>query len=167
MRSAKSTKKEEGSLPESEAAEVLRKFRQIFNAVKNHFQQVEKKVGVGGAQVWALSLIEQNPGIGISKLSTLMDIHQSTASNLIKLLLNSELVSIQKSEIDKRIAELFVSPKGKRLLKKAPAPFSGVLPHALLQLNPKALGRLNSDLTELLNLIQVDESAAKIPLADL
>lgn len=96
-----------------------------------------------------------------------MDIHQSTASNLIKLLLKTELVSIQKSEIDKRIAELFVTLKGKRLLKKAPAPFSGVLPHALLQLNPKALGRLNSDLTELLNLIQVDESAAKIPLANL
>jgi hypothetical protein len=36
-----------------------------------------------------------------------------------------------------------------------------------MQLNPKALSRLNSDLTELLNLIQVDESAAKIPLADL
>ena len=40
--------------PESEPAfRVLRKFRRVFNTVRTHFQLVEKKVGVGGAQVWA------------------------------------------------------------------------------------------------------------------
>ena len=41
------------------AARVLQQFRQIFNAVKTHFQQVEKKVGVGGAQVWALAVMKE------------------------------------------------------------------------------------------------------------
>jgi hypothetical protein len=35
------------------AARVLRRFRMVFNAVKTHFQQVEKQAGIGGAQVWA------------------------------------------------------------------------------------------------------------------
>lgn len=152
---------------ETEAIEVLRKFRQVFNAVKNHFQQVEKKVGIGGAQVWALSLLHEQPGIGVNDLSNRMDIHQSTASNLVKTLVSSELIEVRKSTNDKRIVELFISPAGKRILKKAPAPFSGVLPHALLQLNPKVLRRLNVDLSDLLELLEADESAAKTPLANL
>jgi len=50
------------------AAGVLRQFRQIFNAVKTHFQQVEKKVGLGGAQVWALNVIRDAPDIGMGNL---------------------------------------------------------------------------------------------------
>ena len=149
------------------ATEVLRKFRQVFNAVKNHFQQLEKKVGIGGAQVWALSLMHEHPGIGVNDLSNLMDIHQSTASNLVKSLVTSELIEVRKNIEDKRIVELHINTAGKRILKKAPAPFSGVLPHALLQLNPKVLGRLNDDLSDLLELLEADESAAKTPLANL
>jgi DNA-binding MarR family transcriptional regulator len=68
------------------AARVLRQFRQIFNAVKTHFQQVEKIVGLGGAQVWALSVIRDAPDIGVCSLAQAMNIHQSTASNLVKTL---------------------------------------------------------------------------------
>ena len=151
----------------TEATEVLRKFRQVFNAVKNHFQQLEKKVGIGGAQVWALSLMHEHPGIGVNDLSNLMDINQSTASNLVKSLVTSELIEVRKNIEDKRIVELHINTAGKRILNKAPAPFSGVLPHALLQLNPKVLGRLNDDLSDLLELLEADESAAKTPLANL
>jgi DNA-binding MarR family transcriptional regulator len=167
MTKSKSIKTSKKITAETEATEVLRKFRQVFNAVKNHFQQVEKKVGIGGAQVWALSLIHEHPGIGVNDLSNLMDIHQSTASNLIKSLVTSELVEVRKNIEDKRIVELHINSAGKRILKKAPTPFSGVLPHALLQLNPKVLVRLNDDLSDLLNLLEADESAAKIPLANL
>ena len=151
----------------TEATEVLRKFRQVFNAVKNHFQQLEKKVGIGGAQVWALSLMHEHQGIGVNDLSNLMDIHQSTASNLVKSLVTSELIEVRKNIEDKRIVELHINTAGKRILKKAPAPFSGVLPNALLKLNPKVLGRLNDDLSDLLELLEADESAAKTPLANL
>ena len=163
-KSASVTKK---NTSKTEATEALRKFRQVFNAVKNHFQQVEKKVGIGGAQVWALSLLQEQPGIGVNDLSNLMDIHQSTASNLVKSLVTSQFIEVKKNTKDKRIVKLYISPAGKSILKKAPAPFSGVLPHALLQLNPKVLRRLNNDLSDLLELLEADESAAKIPLANL
>ena len=51
--------------PEEADRRVLRQFRQIFNAVKSHFRQVEKTVGLGGAQVWALSVIRETPDVGI------------------------------------------------------------------------------------------------------
>src|SRR5690606_36499714 len=51
-------------LPTESAARVLRQFRRVFNTVKTHFRAVEKKAGLAGAQVWALSVVAARPGIG-------------------------------------------------------------------------------------------------------
>jgi DNA-binding MarR family transcriptional regulator len=146
------------------AARVLRQFRQVFNAVKTHFQQVEKKTGVGGAQLWALSIIRSNPGIGVNALAEAMDVHQSTASNLVKTLAEREYVAVTKAPADRRSVQLKVLPAGTRLLNKAPGPFTGVLPDALAQLQPETLVRLELDLAELLARLNPDERAANIPL---
>lgn len=155
-------------LANEEAARVLRGFRQVFNAVKTHFQQLEKRSGLGGSQVWALSLIRDQPGIGTGALAQAMDIHQSTASNLVKVLLERELIAARKSGTDRRNVELTLLPAGRAALKKAPAPFSGVLPDALAQLDAATLASLNSNLDMLLTVLhKVNKKAARIPLADL
>jgi DNA-binding MarR family transcriptional regulator len=147
---------------------VLRRFRQVFNAVKSHFQQLEKRSGLGGAQIWALSAIQQHPCIGAGALAQAMDIHQSTASNLVKVLIERELVEARKSESDRRSVQLHVLPAGARILKSVPGPFSGVLPEALEQLDPVTLKNLNRDLTKLTTLLrEVDEKAALTPLAEM
>jgi MarR family transcriptional regulator, organic hydroperoxide resistance regulator len=60
-----------------------------------------------------------------------------------------------------------VTPRGARVLKKAPGPFSGVLPEALAALDDKTLARLDRDLGKLLTLLQTDERSAGIPLAQM
>jgi DNA-binding MarR family transcriptional regulator len=143
---------------------VLRKFRLVFNTVKTHFQNIEKKVGIGGAQIWALSVIASNEGIGVSDLAIALDIHQTTASNLVRGLVKLEMVEVRKDGADRRTVQLHVLSAGTKILKKAPAPFSGVLPHALEQLDAKTLERLDQDLAKLMCLIDTDASAARIPL---
>jgi DNA-binding MarR family transcriptional regulator len=152
---------------EDSAVHVLRHFRSVFNAVKTHFQQVEKRAGIGGAQVWALSTIHTQPGIGMNDLAMAMDIHQTTASNLVKGLLKLELLRAEKEGPDKRAVQLYILPAGRTLLKKVPGPFSGVLPKALSELDGKTLLRLERDLSTLLQLLNADEKAAKTPLASL
>lgn len=149
------------------AARVLRRFRSVFNAVKTHFQQVEKKAGVGGAQLWALSVIQPQPDIGVGGLALAMDVHQTTASNLVKAMVASELVVTSRDAADRRATRLRVTPQGQRVLKKAPGPFSGVLPEALAALDQETLARLDNDLGKLLALLQTDERAAGIPLAQM
>lgn len=146
------------------AARVLRKFRIVFNAVKTHFQQVEKRAGIGGAQLWALSVIQGHPGIGVSGLAQAMDIHQTTASNLVKALLALELIGAGKDGPDKRTVQLNLLPAGQKLLRKAPGPFHGVLPEALARLDAKTLARLDKDLAILIDSLQSDESDAGVPL---
>ncbi|HVZ43923.1 MAG TPA: MarR family winged helix-turn-helix transcriptional regulator [Ramlibacter sp.] len=148
------------------AIQVLRRFRLVFNAVKTHFRQVEKKAGLGGAQVWALAVVRDRPGIGVSELARAMDIHQSTASNLIRALVEQELVAASKTGTDRRAVQLRVLPAGGRVLKRAPAPFTGVLPEALRSLDRPTLKRLDRDLARLIELLGGDERAAHLPLSD-
>ena len=149
------------------AARVLRRFRSVFNAVKTHFQQVEKRAGVGGAQLWALSIIQAQPDIGVGGLALAMDIHQTTASNLVRAMAAAALVVVNRDGPDRRATQLRLTPAGARVLKKAPGPFAGVLPGALAALDHDTLARLDADLGKLLDKLQADERAAGIPLAQM
>lgn len=153
--------------PHEPATRVLRQFRQVFNAVKSHFQQVEKQAGIGGAQLWALSVIAAHPDIGVSALAEAMDVHQTTASNLVKALVQAKLVEVERRGSDRRAVQLRVTELGRSLLDEAPGPFTGVLPEALNQMDPATLARLELDLTQLLTVLHADKKSARIPLADI
>ncbi len=153
--------------PSSQSNQVLRRFRVVFNAVRTHFKQIEKQVGLGGAQVWALSVIRDQPGIGMGELAKCMDVHQSTASNLVRALHHKALIRMDKDEQDKRHVHLYTTPTSLELLTKVPGPFEGVLPAALELLSPQTLQRLDQDLAELITRLKADEAAGRIPLAQL
>ncbi|MEZ0309494.1 MAG: MarR family winged helix-turn-helix transcriptional regulator, partial [Ramlibacter sp.] len=129
-----------------QAVRVLRQFRAVFNSVRKHFRATEQRVGISGAHVWALSAVKEHPKIGVGALAAAMDVHQSTASNLVRTLLAEELVTAEKDPADKRAVQLSISTKGRRVLRSAPNPYEGVLPQALQDLSPAALKRLERDL---------------------
>lgn len=146
---------------------VLRQFRVLFNAVRGHFRDVERSAGIGGAQLWALSAIAGSPGLGLGDLAAALDIHQSTASNLVRGLLERNLITQTRRQEDRRAVSLTLSDAGLALLEKAPAPFQGVLPAALGELDPAVLARLEEDLSALIGLLHAGDTGAKTPLADL
>lgn len=148
-------------------AQVLRRFRVVFNAVRTHFHSMEKQAGIGGAQVWALSVIEKHPGLGVGNIARHMQVHQTTASNLVKGLVEKSMVKVEKASHDKRGTHLTILPAGVVVLQKTPGPFEGVLPRALASLDKDTLARLNVDLEKLIQVLQADESASETPLANL
>lgn len=162
--SASPTRKTPRAAAADPSARVLRRFRLVFNAVKTHFRQVEKKAGVGGAQLWALSIIRDQPGIGVGELARAMDIHQSTASNLVRSLLEMRLIATAKDGTDRRAVQLTLLAAGQRVLKRAPGPFTGVLPLALHSLDAATLKRLDRDLGKLIEQLGADERGAGIPI---
>jgi len=146
---------------------VLRQFRMIFNAVRTHFSQIERDAGIGGAQLWALSEIAASDAMGVTDLSKALDIHQSTASNLVRALVERQLVTVVRRTDDRRATQLEITGQGREVLGGAPAPFKGVLPATLEQLDPALLERLEQDLAILLAALGGDDTSAKTPLAEL
>lgn len=149
------------------AVRVLRQFRLVFNTVKTHFQQVEKRAGLGGAQVWALSVVRDRPGIGVNDLARALDVRQPTASNLVKTLAEQDLIEVRKDERDGRAVMLHLRPAGARVLRRTPGPFTGVLPEALSTLDSATLERLEQDLAVLIKVLGADERGANIPLSQM
>lgn len=149
------------------AARVLRRFRQVFTATRAHYQQMEKHVGIGGAQVWALGIIGAQPGIGVGGLARAMHVHQSTASNLVRALVDRGLVVTAREGVDRRAVQLRLLPAGTELLARAPGPYTGLLVQALDRMDTATLARLEVDLTRLAQVMGIGDDAPALPIAQL
>jgi len=144
---------------------VLRQLRLVFHTFKAHFRQVERDARVSGAQLWALSVVNERPGIRLGELAAALDIRQSTASNLTKPLIEGGFITATRQDNDRRIVELRLTQLGRTVVRKAPPPQNGVLPNALGKLSGDALTRLEQDLDELIAVLgSGNKRGAQIPL---
>lgn len=146
---------------------VLAQFRQVFSAVRTNFHKLEEKVGVSGAQLWALSVIRDQGGLGINDLAARLNVRQPTASNLVKTLLKRGMVEVSRNEMDKRNVQLSITAAGSLAISRAPGPVNGVLPYALAELPPEVLAQLEQHLSLLVIKLRADEQAARVPLSEL
>lgn len=152
---------------EEKARYTLRQFRIVFSSVKKHFQDVESKCGVSGAQLWALSEIAGLSGLRVSELARAMSLHQSTASNLVSELERKGLVRKERGA-DQRVVCLYLTERGSEIVARAPKPMIGVLPDALQRLPENDLCSLSGNMDVLIAMMQLkDEAAATKPLSDM
>src|SRR5450830_1194193 len=136
--------------PES-ALETLKLFRIIFKSATRHFHEIEKIAGIGGASLWAMAEIAENENLTVTGLANAMSVHQSTASNLIEKLETGGYVTRTRSIEDRRLVNLSLTEQGREVMVKAPPPYRGLLPDALMRLSPETLAELNRHLTELVS----------------
>jgi DNA-binding MarR family transcriptional regulator len=131
------------------ALEALKLFRIIFKSANRHFHDIEKAAGIGGASLWALAEIAETDDLTVSGLAKAMSVHQSTASNLMDKLEASGYLIRTRSLEDRRVVHLSLTDQGREVLTKAPPPYRGILPDALMRLTPATLGELTRHLSEL------------------
>lgn len=145
---------------------VLKQFRVVVGNVKEHYRDVERVTGVGGAQLWALWAVSAQPGLKVSDLARELAIHQSTASNLLDRLEKQGYLIRQREAGDQRKVSITLTKAGKAVVARAPGPAIGVLQHALLELDNPTLSALQKNLDALIDAIGVKRTAgAGTPLA--
>jgi len=148
--------------------EVLGQFRILFKSVRRHYGEVQRRAGVGGAQLWSLSHIAGHPGIKPGELAHTMAIHPSTASNLLRDLEKLALVTKRRQRKDQRAVQLWATSKGLQVLKRAPRPLIGVLQQALSDSSLSDLKVLHRQLDRLVASMKAKDTGARsIPLSNL
>ena len=149
--------------------EVLAQFRVVIKSIRRHYQDVERRAGLSGAQLWALSEVAKGPGCQVGQLARSLAIHQSTASNLLRRLEGLGLVRRHRRGKDQRKVQLYATKKGLQALKGAPQPFIGVLQQALSDLPAVNLDLLHRQLVQLIKVMKVKapQAARTTPLSDL
>lgn len=146
---------------------LLQQFRVVLKSVKSHFRQVESVTGIGGSQVWALSVVAESPGITVGELARRLSVRQPTASVMVRQMVQRNLMETTPHPDDRRSVQLYATVAGQMLLQRAPRPFSGVLPKALAQLDPATQQRMTQDMARLIEVMGADAGYAGTPLDQL
>lgn len=144
-----------------EMLQVLEQFRILFKSVRSHYTEIQRRTGIGGAQLWALSHVVEHPGIKPGELARALAIHPSTASNVVRDLEKSKLLTRRRRKQDQRVVELCATAKGLGILKRAPRPLIGVLQQALSDLHSTDLKILRRQVGKLVAKIKAKDTKAR------
>ena len=136
-------------------AEVMQSLRRIFKAIQDYSQEVSNKFGITGPQLWALKTISQNESLYLSELGKRMYLHPSTITGLIDRLEKKGYVERSRDQKDRRVIYVQLTPKGKRIVKKAPNPIQGKMIYGLRKLKAE---ELNSIYDSALKLVEIMEA---------
>jgi MarR family transcriptional regulator, organic hydroperoxide resistance regulator len=128
--------------------DVLKQFRVLLRAMESHYRQVERRSGLGGAQLWALAEISA-ADLTMGDLAARLAIHVSTASNLVRRLEELGLATRTRTRADQRVVRITATAAGRRKLRLAPKPSVGLLQKVLRETPPERLAVLHKELGRL------------------
>lgn len=134
--------------------QALENLRLIYASARWHDAQVRRSVAISGSQLWALSEIARQEGMGVNDLAEGMALHQTTASNLTNALVIKGLIRRVRDGSDRRFVHLHVTSEGRRTLSQSPGPHPGLLVDALRKIDSQHLARLRRDLAALVRLMR-------------
>ena len=132
--------------------DVLKQFRVLLRAMESHYRQVERRSGLGGAQLWAQlwALAEiAAADLTMGDLAARLAIHVSTASNLVRRLEELGLATRTRTRADQRVVRIAATAAGRRKLRLAPKPSVGLLQKVLMETPPERLAVLHKELGRL------------------
>jgi DNA-binding MarR family transcriptional regulator len=135
--------------PRRSGLDVLQQLRVVVRLADAHASMLEQATGVPGAQLWALHEIAEEEGLRVGELAHRMRMHQTTISNLVHKLERQGLVHKDRAGDDQRVVQLRTSAAGRKILRRAPTPRRGLLPHVLDSLTPEQLRKVHDGLAVL------------------
>ncbi|MEQ6290789.1 MarR family winged helix-turn-helix transcriptional regulator [Vogesella sp. GCM10023246] len=136
--------------------DVLKQFRVVFRAAQQHSADIEKLLGISGAQAWLLVELRDNGPLKAGELAARMSIKPATLSNMLLRLDELGYLQRQRNAQDMRVVEVVLSDTGRELVGKADYAPRGWLPEALSRMSPQQLADLSTGLAALLSVMHVN-----------
>ncbi len=141
-------------------SEIMHSLRQIFRAIQDYSQEVSKKFGITGPQLWALKTLFADGSLSLGDLSNKMYLHPSTVSGVVDRLEKKGYVVRDRGQKDRRVVTVALTPKGKKLVKKAPNPIQGKMVYGLRKLEARKLNSIYAAIQKLVEIMAVQDVKA-------
>ncbi len=135
-------------------SEIMQSLRRIIKSLQDYSQTVFTHYGITGPQLWALKTIHQMGSLPLGELSKGMCLHPSTVSGVVDRLENKGYVVRDRTEEDRRVVRVRLTPKGKALVRKAPNPVQGKMIYGLRRLEKGRLTLIYDSIRELLQIME-------------
>jgi DNA-binding MarR family transcriptional regulator len=116
------------------ASRAMGALRQIIRAFNVATKNLERRFGLSGAQLEALEILRDHPGISPSDLAARSATDQSTASVVVKRLAEGGYVERRQQDGDRRRTHLTLTAEGQAALGKAPPSVPARLREAFMRM---------------------------------
>ena len=135
-------------------SEIMQSLRRIIKSLEDYSQTVFSHFGITGPQLWALKTIYQMGSLSLGELSKGMYLHPSTISGVVDRLEKKRYVVRDRTEKDRRVVKVRLTPKGKMLVRKAPNPVQGKMIYGLRKLKREKLNLIHESVQELVEIME-------------
>ncbi len=138
-------------------AGIMQSLRRIFKAIQDYFQEISKKYGITGPQLWALKTVAANGSLSLGELSKKMYLHPSTISGVVDRLEKKGFVVRDRGKEDRRVVKVQLTPRGKRIVARAPNPIQGKMIYGLNRMRKKELTSIYEAVKELVEIVEAQD----------
>ena len=137
----------------------MQSLRRVFKAIHDYSKDVSANFGVTGPQLWALKTIAEEDSLPLGELSRKMYLHPSTISGVIDRLEGKGYVARVRDNDrgDRRIINVELTLKGKRLVSKAPNPIQGKMLYGLRKLKKEELNLIYESVRKLMKIMEAED----------
>jgi DNA-binding MarR family transcriptional regulator len=133
-----------------EAIDVLNSIRRLVRALRLFSRESEKRSGLTAAQLFVLQQLADGEPIKLKELARRTMTDLSSVSVVADRLEAKGLLERRRSALDGRVREIWLSAKGKVLLRQAPDPLQRRLVTAVSKFKPEGRKALATSLKDLL-----------------
>ena len=139
-------------------SETMQSLRRIFKAIHDYSKDVSANFGITGPQLWALKTIAQEGTLPLGELSRKMYLHPSTISGVIDRLEDKGYVTRvrENDRGDRRVINVELTLKGKRIVNKAPNPIQGKMVYGLRKLKKDELNLICQSVQKLVKIMEAE-----------
>ncbi len=137
----------------------MQSLRRIFKAIHDYSKDVSAKFGITGPQLWALKTIAQEGSIPLGELSRQMYLHPSTISGVIdRLEAKGYVARVRDTDRgDRRVINVELTLKGKRLVSRAPNPIQGKMLYGLRKLKKEEVDLIYQSVQKLVTIMEAQD----------
>ncbi len=135
-------------------SEIMQSLRRIIKTIQDYSHKVSDEYGITGPQLWALKTLSLNGNLSLGELSKRMYLHPSTVSGVVDRLEKKEYAFRERDQRDRRVVQVQLTPKGKRLVKRTPNPIQGKMVYGLGNLTKERLNLIYDSLQKLVEIME-------------
>lgn len=137
--------------------QLLISLRRVIRAIDIHSRQLSKQSGLTGPQLMVMKQISQLDGPMAKQVAQEINLSPATVTSIIDRLEAKELVKRQRSQLDKRKVELYLSEAGVLLLQGSPKPLQEHFIQRYQALQPWEQSQLLSSVERIASMMDAEE----------
>jgi MarR family transcriptional regulator, organic hydroperoxide resistance regulator len=147
-------------------ADTIDDLRRVFQVIQEHSKLVEHSTGLTSSQLWAIKILAGSAPMMVSELARRMYLHPATVVGILTRLEAHGLIMRTRSEEDRRVVWVDLTPQGKDLVAAAPEVAQGLLVVGMEKTPLSGLKEINKGLKRLVSILGAEGTLPHLILSD-